>query len=138
MIDRIWEETLGKIQTQDDAREWTIDDIPFEFEDPDNSTATKMEIGFAPLQLLAFPGYSYELPEVLWHAFMGDHDNVMHHVEWFMTMASKYGIKEEEDVYMRSFVLHLGGKALAWFMGLDKWTISSFVELVEMLCSYLD
>ena len=40
MIDRIWEETLGKIQTQDDAREGTKDDIPFAFEDPDNLTAT--------------------------------------------------------------------------------------------------
>ena len=48
---------------------------------------------------------------------------VTHHVEWVMTLASEYGIKEEEDVYMRSFVLHLGGKALAWFVGLDKGTI---------------
>ena len=48
-----------------------------------------------------------------------------------MTMDSEYGIKEEEDVYMRSFVLHLGGKALAWFAGLDKGNISSFAELVE-------
>ena len=40
MIDRIWEETLGKIQTQDDARKGTKDNISFEFEDPDNSTAT--------------------------------------------------------------------------------------------------
>ena len=37
-----------------------------------------------------------------------------------MTMALEYGIKEEEDAYMRSFVVHLGGKALAWFVGLDK------------------
>ena len=55
MIDIIWEETLKKIQTQDDSREGTKDDIPFEFEDLDNSTATKMEIGFAPLDLSAFP-----------------------------------------------------------------------------------
>ena len=40
MIYRIWEETLGKIQAQDDAREGTTDDIPFEFEDPDNPSAT--------------------------------------------------------------------------------------------------
>ena len=55
-----------------------------------------------------------------------------------MTIASKYGIKEEEDVYMRSFVLHLGGKALAWFMGLDKGTISSFAKLVETICNHQD
>ena len=54
-----------------------------------------------------------------------------------MTLASEYGIKEE-DVYMRSFVLHLGGKALAWFMGLDKGTISSFAELVETFCNHWD
>ena len=40
MIDRMWEESLGKIQTQDDARKGTKDDIPFEFEDPDSRTAT--------------------------------------------------------------------------------------------------
>ena len=62
----------------------------------------------------------------------------MHHVEWFMTMASEYGIKEEEDVYMRSFVLHLGGKDLAWFVGLDKGTISTFTKLVEMFCNHWD
>ena len=39
---------------------------------------------------------------------------------------------------MRSFVLHLGGKALAWFVGLDKGTISSFAELVETFCSHSD
>ena len=39
---------------------------------------------------------------------------------------------------MRSFVLHLGGKALAWFVGLDKGTISSFAELVETLCNHWD
>ena len=38
MINKIWEETLGKIQAQDDAREGTKDDITFEFEDPDNLT----------------------------------------------------------------------------------------------------
>ena len=103
MIDKIWEETLGKIQTQDDTREGTTDGIPFEFEDPDNSTATEIEIGFALLDLSSFLGYSDELPEALWHSFKGDHDNVGHHVECFMTMASEYGIKEEEDVYMRSF-----------------------------------
>ena len=64
MIDRIWEETLGKGQTQDDAREGTTYDIPFEFEDPDNPTTTEMEIGFALLDLSTFPGYSDELPEV--------------------------------------------------------------------------
>ena len=53
-------------------------------------------------------------------------------------MASEYCIKEEEDVYMWSFVLHLGGKVLAWFLGLDKGTISSFVELVEMFCNEWD
>ena len=127
MIDRIWEESLGKSQTQDDARKETKYDIPFEFEDPDSPTATEMEIGFAPLDLSSFPGYSNKLPKVFWHAFKGDHDNVVHHVEWFMTMAPEYGIKEEEEeVYMRSFVLHLGGKALDWFVGLDKGTISPF------------
>ena len=88
MIDKIWEETLGKIQTQGNAREGTTDDIPFEFEDSDNATATNMEIGFAPLDLSAFPGYSNELPETFWHTFKGDHDNITHHVECFMTMAS--------------------------------------------------
>ena len=55
-----------------------------------------------------------------------------------MTLASKYGIKEEEDVYMRSFVLHLGGKAISWFVGLDKGTISSFAELVETFRNHWD
>ena len=59
-----------------------------------------MEIGFAPLDLSTLPGYLDELPEVFWHAFKGDHNNSVHHVEWFMTMDSKYGIKEEEYVYM--------------------------------------
>ena len=59
-----------------------------------------MEIGFTPLQLSSFPGYSDELSEVFWHAFKGDHDNATHHVEWFMMMASEYGIKEEEYVYI--------------------------------------
>ena len=86
MIDRIWKETLEKIQTRDDSREGTTNDIPLEFEDIDNLTATKMEIGFAPLDLSTFPSYSDELPKVFWHAFKGDYDNVMHHVEWFMTM----------------------------------------------------
>ena len=95
-----------------------------------------MEIGFAPLNLSNSLGHSNELPEIFWHAFKGDHDNVVHHVEWFMTLAPEYGIKEEEDVYMRLFVLHLGGKTLAWFVGLDKGTISSFAALVETLCSY--
>ena len=95
-----------------------------------------MEIVFSPLDLSSFPGYSDELPDVLWHEFNGDHDNDAHHVEWFMTMDSEYGIKEEEYVYMRSFVLHLGGKYLAWFVGLDKGMIPSFAELVEMLCSH--
>ena len=75
---------------------------------------------------------------MFWHAFKGDHDNVMHHVEWFMTLAPKYGIKEEEDVYMRLFVLHMGGKVPSWFVCLDKGTISSFAELVETFCSYWD
>ena len=39
---------------------------------------------------------------------------------------------------MRSFVLHLGGKALAWFVGLDKGMIPSFAELVETFCSHWD
>ena len=93
MIGRIWEETLEKIQIHDDAREGTTYDIPFEFEDPDNLTATKMEIGFAPLDLSAFLGYSDELQKAFWHIFKGDHDSATHHVEWFMTMASEYGIK---------------------------------------------
>ena len=63
MIQRIWEDTLGKIHTQDDWREGTNDDIPFEFKYPDNPTTAKMEIGFSPLDLLAFLGYSYELLE---------------------------------------------------------------------------
>ena len=97
-----------------------------------------MEIGFTPLDLSSFPRYSDELPEAFWNAFKDYHDNYTHHVEWFMTLASEYGIKGKEDVYMRSFVLHLGGKALAWFVGLDKGTISSFAEFVEMFCSYWD
>ena len=97
-----------------------------------------MEIDFAPLNLSNFPKHSDKLPNILWHAFKGDHDNVVHHVKWFMTLASKYGIKEEEDVYMRSFVLYLGGKALTWFVGLDKGTISSFAELVETFYNYWD
>ena len=72
----------------------------------------KMEIGFAPLDLSNFQGHSDELLEILWHAFKGDHDNVTHHVEWFMTLASEYGIKEKEYVNMQSFFLHLGGKDL--------------------------
>ena len=39
---------------------------------------------------------------------------------------------------MRSFVLHLGRKALAWFVGLDKGTISTFAKLVETFCSHWD
>ena len=53
-----------------------------------------------------------------------------------MTMDLEYGIKKEEDVYMISFVLHLGGKALASFVSLDKGMISSFAELVETLCNH--
>ena len=94
MIDIIWEETLGKIQTGENEREGTKYDIPFEFEDPNNLTTTTMEISFTPLYLSAFLGYSDELLEVFWHSFKGDHDNVVHHVEQFMTIASKYGIKE--------------------------------------------
>ena len=96
MINRIWEETMGKSQAQDDARIGTIDDIPFEFEDPDNPAAMEMEIGFTPLDLSAFPGYSDELPKVFWHAFKGDHDNVLHNVEWFMTMHSEYVLKKKK------------------------------------------
>ena len=40
MIKIIWEENLGEIQTLDDAREGTKDDIPFEFEDHINPIAT--------------------------------------------------------------------------------------------------
>ena len=40
MIDRIWEEAMGKIYTQDDVREGNIDDIPFKFEDTDNLNTT--------------------------------------------------------------------------------------------------
>ena len=94
MIGRIWEETLEKIQIHDDAREGTTYDIPFNFEDPDNLTAIEMEIGFPPLDLLYFPGYPNELPKVFWHAFKGDHDNVVHNVEWFMNLDSEYVIKE--------------------------------------------
>ena len=61
-IDKIWKETLGSSQTLDDSSKGIKDDIPFEFKDPDNPTATKMEIGFA-LDLSDFPGYSDELPE---------------------------------------------------------------------------
>ena len=50
-IDSIWEETLKNNKTQDDSREGTKNDIPFEFKNLDNSTATKMEIGFAHLDL---------------------------------------------------------------------------------------
>ena len=39
---------------------------------------------------------------------------------------------------MQSFLLHLGGKALDWFVGLDKGMISSFAELVETFCNYQD
>ena len=52
-----------------------------------------MEIGFTPLDLSTFLGYSDELPKVFLHAFKCDNDNVMHHVEWLMAMDSKYGIK---------------------------------------------
>ena len=138
MIDGIWEETLGNNQIQDDSREGTKDDIPFEFKNLDNPTTTKMEIGFTPLDLPSFTRYSDEFPEVFWHAFKGDHDNVAHHVEWFMTFVLEYGIKEKEDVYMRSFVLHLGGKALPWFVGLNKGTISFFAKLVETFYSHQD
>ena len=55
-----------------------------------------------------------------------------------MPIALEYGIKEEQYVYMRSFSLHLGGKTLAWFVGLDKGTIPSFAELVEILCIHWD
>ena len=64
MINRIWEENLGRIQIQDDSRERTKDDIRFDFEDVDNPTATEMEIGFGPLNLSSFLGYLDELPEV--------------------------------------------------------------------------
>ena len=97
-----------------------------------------MEIGFTPFNLSNLLGHSSELLEILWHAFKGDYDNGIHYVEWFLTLTPKYGIKEEEDIYMRLFVLHLGGKAHAWFVGLDKGTISSFAELVETFCSYWD
>ena len=86
---------MGRSYNQYDSREGTKYDIPFKFEDPDNPTATEMEIGFAPLDLLAFPWYSDKLPKVFWHAFKGEHDNVVHHVEWFMTLALEYGLKEE-------------------------------------------
>ena len=39
---------------------------------------------------------------------------------------------------MGSFFLHLGGKNLAWFVGLDKGTISSYGKLVEMFCNKWD
>ena len=39
---------------------------------------------------------------------------------------------------MRSFVLRLGGKAISWFVGLDKGTISSFAELVETFRNHWD
>ena len=64
MIDSIWEETLGSNQTQGDSSEGIKDDIAFEFKDPNNPTTTEMEIGFAPLDLSSFPGYSDELPNL--------------------------------------------------------------------------
>ena len=63
MINRIWEETLERSQTQENSRKGIKDDIPFEFKDPDNPMAIEIEIGFAPLDLSNFPGYSDELPE---------------------------------------------------------------------------
>ena len=39
---------------------------------------------------------------------------------------------------MRSFVLHLGGKGISWFVGLDKGMISSFPKLMETFCSHWD
>ena len=87
MINRIWEEKLGSNQTQVDSSNGIKDDIPFESKDPDNPTTTKMEIGFAPLDLSAFLGNLDELPEAFWNSFKGDHDNVMHQLEWFMTLA---------------------------------------------------
>ena len=39
---------------------------------------------------------------------------------------------------MRSFFLHMGGKDLTWFVGLDKGTISAFAELVETFCNHWD
>ena len=96
-----------------------------------------MEIPLASLNLSNFPGRLDELLEIFGHAFKGDHNNATHHFEWFMTLALKYGIKEE-DIYMRSFVLHLGGKALTWFVGLDKGMISSFAKLVETFCNRWD
>ena len=53
---------LGSNQTQVDSSNIIKDDIPFEFKDPDNPTTTKMEIGFAPLDLSGFPRYSDDLP----------------------------------------------------------------------------
>ena len=138
VINHMWEETLGNILKQDVPNEEINEDTPFEFKDPGNSTEVEMEITFAPLNLSNFPGRLDELPEIFWHAFKGNHDNAVHHVEWFMTLASEYGIKKEEDIYTRSFLLHLGGKALAWFVDLDKGTMSSFAKLVETFCSYWD
>ena len=40
MIDRIWEEAMGKIYTQDDVREGNRDEIPFKFEDTNNPNTT--------------------------------------------------------------------------------------------------
>ena len=75
MIDNIWKEKLGSIQTKEDSSKGIKDDIPFEFKDPDNPTTTKMEIGFSPLDLSDFPRYSYQLPKVFFHSFKSDHDN---------------------------------------------------------------
>ena len=86
---------MGNSLKQDASNEEINKNIPFEFKDPDNPTDAEMEIGFAPLNLSNFPRHSDELPEIFWHAFKGDHDNAVHHVEWFMTSASNYGIKEK-------------------------------------------
>ena len=57
MIDNIWKEKLGSIQTKEDSSKGIKDDIPFEFKDPDNPTVTEMEVYFTLLDLSHFPGY---------------------------------------------------------------------------------
>ena len=65
-----------------------------------------------------------------------DHDDdPLDHVKEFLEDALDFNIKDE-DACMMSFVLHLQEKALSFFKGLDKVTISYLVELIEVFCSY--
>ena len=51
LVDYIWNETFGNGQEQDGSNEEVNEDPTFEFKDPDNTTATEMEVYFAPLDL---------------------------------------------------------------------------------------